>query len=169
MIIRLTTFLHWPVLWPDSEGDLISQNQQCGDGWVQRKSSNSCYFWNTNNLQTYAGAVQECNLMGADLLVINDDDEQVRIVQVLYRCVVQVLCRCCLCVMLVLYRWYEVLYRWYEGIVQVVWKFWKCIIKMYNKCYVDEHIWLRFNLYMCYSIYLLHRCCYLIFKFSCNA
>lgn len=68
-----------------SEGDLISQNQQCGDGWVQRKSSNSCYFWDTNNLQTYAGAVQECNLMGADLLVINDDDEQVRIVQVLCR------------------------------------------------------------------------------------
>lgn len=59
-----------------SSGDLISQNQQCGDGWVQRKSSNSCYFWDTNNLQTYAGAVQECNLMGADLLVINDDDEQ---------------------------------------------------------------------------------------------
>lgn len=129
-----TTFLDWSVLWPDSKGDLISQNQQCGDGWVQRKSSNSCYFWNTNNLQTYAGAVQECNLMGADLLVINDDDEQVRIVQVLYRCVVQVLCRCCLCVMLVLYRWYE-------GIVQVLWRFWKCIIKMLYKCFVGvEHI-----------------------------
>lgn len=59
-----------------SSGDLINQYQQCGDGWVQRKSSNSCYFFETNNLMTYAGAVQECNLMGADLLVINDDDEQ---------------------------------------------------------------------------------------------
>lgn len=161
MIIRLTTFLHWPVLWPDSEGDLISQNQQCGDGWVQRKSSNSCYFWNTNNLQTYAGAVQECNLMGADLLVINDDDEQVRTVQVLYRC--------CTSVMQVLFMCYVSVVQVVWSVVQVVWKFWKCIIKMYNKCYVDEHIWLRFNLYMCYSIHLLHRCCYLIFKFSCNA
>ena len=62
-------------------GDLINQYQHCGDGWVQRKSSNSCYFFETNNLMTYAGAVQECNLMGADLLVINDDDEQVSRVQ----------------------------------------------------------------------------------------
>ncbi|XP_061178451.1 macrophage mannose receptor 1-like [Saccostrea echinata] len=59
-----------------STGDLIGQYQQCGDGWVQRKGSNSCYFWETNNLQTYAGALQECNLMNADLLVINDDAEQ---------------------------------------------------------------------------------------------
>lgn len=121
MIIRLTTFLHWPVLWPDSEGDLISQNQQCGDGWVQRKSSNSCYFWNTNNLQTYAGAVQECNLMGADLLVINDDDEQVRTVQVLYRCCTSVM---------------QVLFMCYVSVVQVVWRY--CtggmkVLKMYYK------------------------------------
>lgn len=58
-------------------GDLIKTYQQCGDGWVQRKGSNSCYYWETDNLQSYAGALQECNLMNADLLVINDDNEQV--------------------------------------------------------------------------------------------
>lgn len=120
--------MHWPVLWPDSEGDLISQNQQCGDGWVQRKSSNSCYFWNTNNLQTYAGAVQECNLMGADLLVINDDDEQVRTVQVLYRC--------CTSVMQVLFMCYVSVVQVVWSVVQVVWRY--CtggmkVLKMYYK------------------------------------
>lgn len=47
----------------------------CPADWVRFKTS--CYFFSTEKL-TFDDALQKCNVMSSSMLIINDNEEQVR-------------------------------------------------------------------------------------------
>ncbi|XP_039677185.1 CD209 antigen-like protein C isoform X2 [Perca fluviatilis] len=49
-----------------------TEEKRCPDGWTILKSS--CYF-KTNGLNTWSGSRADCRQRGADLVVINDEEE----------------------------------------------------------------------------------------------
>ncbi|KAL3863122.1 hypothetical protein ACJMK2_004894 [Sinanodonta woodiana] len=54
-------------------GDLYTSEIACDDGWL--KANNNCYYWNVKDLITYQEARQECQLQGADLMVVGSQSD----------------------------------------------------------------------------------------------